>query len=179
MIKDQCNNCMKQMNMTCTHQIIFNGSPCQDYVRRFDLAKHKDNNTPPVEEVQSVVTNPLTQSTTSTSEESFFKSLFSFKGRSRRTAYWCTNIILNLLMAPVSVAGDEIPDELGIYVLIIIVPYVWILLANYVKRFHDLGRGGWLTAGLIIPIVNIGLIIYLAFFKGQECDNEYGPNPYI
>lgn len=178
MIKDQCNNCMKQMSMTCTHQIIFNGSPCQEYVRKFDLAKHKDKNTQPVEEVQSITTNPVTQPTSSTSEGSFFKSLFSFKGRSRRTAYWCTNIILNLLMAPANLAGDELSTGMAIYVLIILIPHSWILLANYVKRFHDLGRSGWLAIGMIIPIVNILLVIYLAFFKGQEYDNEYGPNPY-
>ena len=176
MIKDQCNNCMKQMSMTCTHQIIFNGSPCQDYAKRFDLVKHKDNVSQPIEEIQTIVNSSVTLSTTS-SNDSFFKSLFSFQGRNRRSTYWFTNIGLVLFMTLVGIIGELSADS-GFLAAILLIPYVWILIANYVKRFHDLGRNGWLTAFLMIPIVNCVLYFYLGFFKGQEYDNEYGPNPY-
>lgn len=183
MIKDQCNNCMKQMSMTCTHQIIFNGSPCQDYVRRFDLAKHKDKNIQQVEEAQSVATNSVTQTATSTSEESIFKSLFSFKGRIRRTRFWLTNICIVLLMVPYSLAGEdssnEISDGLALYILLTIIPYAWIIFANIAKRLHDLGKSGWFLLLSYIPIFGWLFDLYVAFAKGQECDNEYGPNPYI
>ena len=177
MIKDQCNNCMKQMSMTCTHQIIFNGSPCQDYAKRFDLVKHKEKEIHPVGEIRSVATNYVTQTPTSTSEESFFKSLFSFKGRNRRSTYWFTNIGLVLFMAFIGIIG-ELSTDSEFLAVIFLIPYMWILIANYVKRFHDLGRNGWLTAFLMVPIVNCVLYFYIGFFKGQECDNEYGPNPY-
>lgn len=183
MIKDQCNNCMKQMNMTCTHQIIFNGSPCQDYAKRFDLVKHKEKEIHPVGEIRSVATNPslATQPITATSEVSFFKSLFSFKGRIRRTRYWLTNICVVLLMTPYSLAEDsseELSSVLAIYILLTIIPYIWIIFGNIVKRLHDLGKSGWLMPLSYIPIFGQLFNLYIAFAKGQECDNEYGPNPY-
>ena len=157
MIKDQCNNCMKQMSMTCTHQIIFNGSPCQDYAKKFDLVKHKDKNIQQVEEAQSVATNYVTQTPTSTSEDSFFKSLFSFKGRIRRTKYCLTNICMGLLMVPYSLTGEdssnEISDGLAIYILLTIIPYAWIIFANMAKRLHDLGKSGWLIVLSYIPVL--------------------------
>ena len=64
------------------------------------------------------------------------------------------------------------------FTLIFIVPVAWIALANNVKRFHDLGKSGWWVLGLCIPIVNLLIAIYLGFFKGEECDNQYGPDPY-
>ena len=183
MIKDQCNNCMKQMSMTCNHQIIFNGSPCQDYAKRFDLVKHKDNVSQPVEETQSIATNSVTQTTTSTSEESFFKTLFYFKGRIRRTKYCLTNICMGLLMVPYSLTGEdsssEISDGLALYILLTIIPYAWIIFANMAKRLHDLGKSGWFIALSYIPVLGQLFNLYVTFAKGQECDNEYGPNPYI
>lgn len=52
------------------------------------------------------------------------------------------------------------------------------MLANAVKRFHDMGRSGWYYLFSLIPIINIGVAIYLGFYKGEEFDNKYGPNPY-
>lgn len=58
------------------------------------------------------------------------------------------------------------------------IPCIWILLASLVKRLHDLGINGWFVCLSIIPMVYAFFLIYAAFFKGQECDNKYGPNPY-
>ena len=51
-------------------------------------------------------------------------------------------------------------------------------LANIAKRCHDLGKSGFFGLLLIIPLVNIAIGIYLAFFQGDLNDNEYGPSPY-
>lgn len=95
----------------------------------------------------------------------------SFEGRIRRARFWATNIAIILALLAAGLLGP-------IFTLIIIIPAIWFTFDNCVKRLHDLGKSGWWVWLLLVPIVNIVLFIYLAFFKGQECDNRFGPNPY-
>ena len=154
MIKDQCNNCKKYMSAACTHNIVFDSLPCQDYVKKLDLSKTNSSNV----DVNSQYNphrnfNNTNVQTPVDSKESFFASLFSLKGRIRRTQYWLTHFCLSLLMVPSRIS-------------------------NSVKRLHDLGKSGWLALLFLIPVVNLIFGIYVAFFKGEEFDNKYGPNPY-
>jgi uncharacterized membrane protein YhaH (DUF805 family) len=114
----------------------------------------------------------------SSNESSFWKSLFSFNGRNRRTRYWLTMICMNLLFLPANVSGDNMSEGVAVFTLLIFIPAVWILLANVVKRCHDLGKSGFFGLLMLIPLVNIIIGIYLAFFQGDLDDNEYGPSPY-
>lgn len=95
----------------------------------------------------------------------------SFEGRIRRSRFWATNIAIILALLAAGLLGP-------IFTFIIIIPAIWFAFDNCVKRLHDLGKSGWWVWLLLVPIVNIVLFIYLAFFKGQECDNRFGPNPY-
>ena len=113
---------------------------------------------------------------------SFFDSLLSFSGRSRRSRYWITSffcsgiMIVLVLLGAILTGGDEGGATFG-YILGII-PCFAISLANGTKRLHDLGHNGWMQLLLFIPIVNIGIGIYMAFFEGERHDNQYGPSPY-
>lgn len=69
-------------------------------------------------------------------------------------------------------------EGVAIFTLLILIPSIWIMLATCVKRLHDLGKSGWMALLSLIPIVNFIIGIYMAFFKGEECDNQYGPDPY-
>lgn len=181
MIKDQCNNCKKNLSAACANNIVFDGTPCQDYVKKLDLSKHSSSvaSAPVVPQY-----NPQNAQSTNNSQNSansttsIASSIFSFKGRIRRTQYWVTNFVLGLLMAPANFCGDDMPGGIAVFTLLIFVPWMWVSIANCVKRFHDLGKSGWFTLLLIVPIANIIFGIYAAFFKGEECDNQYGPNPY-
>ncbi len=46
-----------------------------------------------------------------------------------------------------------------------------------IRRLHDLNRPAWWSVGAIIPPVTFVLVIYLAFFKGTNGHNQYGPDP--
>ena len=48
---------------------------------------------------------------------------------------------------------------------------------NHVKRLHDLGHSGWWVLLFIVPFINLGLLFYLFFFRGQMGGNQYGPDP--
>lgn len=45
------------------------------------------------------------------------------------------------------------------------------------RRLHDLNRPGWFCIGMLLPVLNIALLIYIFFFKGTEGSNQYGPAP--
>ena len=103
-------------------------------------------------------------------------SLFSFKGRAKRTEYWLVNLFSSLLLCPSMILLNE--SLASLYNILAMVPFIWIGLAVTVKSFHDLGKSGWYTLLLYIPIVGLLFSIYIGFFKGKEEDNQYGPNPY-
>ena len=69
-------------------------------------------------------------------------------------------------------------EGVAIFTLLVFLPIMWILWANIAKRCHDLGKSGFFGLLLLIPLVNFIFGIYLAFFKGDENDNEYGASPY-
>lgn len=69
-------------------------------------------------------------------------------------------------------------EGVAIFTLLVFLPIMWILCANIAKRCHDLGKSGFFGLLLLIPLVNFIFGIYLAFFKGDENDNEYGVSPY-
>ncbi len=185
MIKDQCNNCKKNGTINCGQTIVFNSQPCEHYIKKLDLSKSGDKVS------AAPVDNPSTPSPSLPSsllpnnpadgvpvETSFWKSLFSFNGRIRRTRYWLTMICTNLLFLPANMSGENMPDGVAIFTLLMFISALWILLANVVKRCHDLGKSGFFGLLMLIPLINLFAGIYLAFFQGDLNDNEYGPSPY-
>lgn len=51
--------------------------------------------------------------------------------------------------------------------------YLWIS----VRRMHDTGQNGLICIGLLIPLLQILIFLYLVFWKGDEQSNEYGTVP--
>jgi uncharacterized membrane protein YhaH (DUF805 family) len=107
------------------------------------------------------------------------KLLFSSQGRMRRTKYWIINLCAGLLLLPVYLIKEN-DASMGVLIgmFIITILLAWIGFATSIKRYHDLGKSGWFVLLQLIPIIGYAFIIYAAFFKGQEHDNKYGPNPY-
>ena len=50
-------------------------------------------------------------------------------------------------------------------------------LSLYVRRLHDLDQSGIWVLLLVVPLVNLGLLIYLLFFRGTDGANQYGAVP--
>ena len=188
MIKDQCNNCKKNGTVDCGQTIVFNSLPCEHYVKRLNLTKSNDQSVSPVTSPPSQpASQPVPQPSASPNNNvsnatlydiSFWKSLFSFSGRIRRTQYWLTILCINLLFLPANISGDNMSEGVAIYTLLLCIPALWISLANIVKRCHDLGKSGLFVFLLLIPFVNLFIAIYIGFFQGDLNDNDYGPSPY-
>ena len=103
-----------------------------------------------------------------------FKNPFSFSGRIRRLefglsylAYFIVALSMESMLGP---EDAETSARISAIYLIILLPMMWILLAQGVKRCHDRGNTGWF---IIIPFY----IFWLVFADGEPGVNRFGPNP--
>ena len=94
------------------------------------------------------------------------KKLFSFEGRIRRRDYWITSICVGILTSITDLFVETNP----FLALLILIPCIWVSIANCAKRCHDLGHNGWWQ---LIPFYSL----WLAFQDSKPGPNEYGPNP--
>jgi hypothetical protein len=108
-----------------------------------------------------------------------FKNPFSFKGRIRRTEFGLSIIIFFVTLSFATTFGRFFSDE-SVYIrffIPIVILSLWFLLAQTVKRLHDLDAPVWLLVMLFGPFVNMVLIIYLIFAEGNRYRNQYGEDP--
>ena len=94
-----------------------------------------------------------------------------FSGRAPRSEYWwfmLFNVILNFLLG-----------RIGIDLLAVVVSLALLIpgLAVTIRRWHDIGKSGWWTLTLLIPLVNLILILIFFTRKGDDGANAYGPDP--
>jgi uncharacterized membrane protein YhaH (DUF805 family) len=103
--------------------------------------------------------------------EGMFKHLFSFKGRIRRFEYCLTYLVSCLYQLPMNILEeDEISSDFAVVWLLLLIPVMWINLAQGVKRCHDRGNSGWYQ---LIPFY--GFVMLLG--DGEETVNRYGTSP--
>ncbi|AXG73823.1 DUF805 domain-containing protein [Flavobacterium arcticum] len=99
----------------------------------------------------------------------------TFSGRARRSEYWyfvLFNIIIGIILGIIdSVIGI---DLLGtIYSLVVLIPS----LAVGIRRLHDVGKSGWFTLIILIPLIGAIWLIVLYATEGDRGANEYGEDP--
>jgi len=120
-----------------------------------------------------------------------WKKYAEFEGRSRRKEYWMFmlfNVLAIFALTALAVTGMAISQDngpflfipVGIYGLAAVIPS----LAAATRRFHDVGKSGWLLLLLcvlgIIPFVGFVCSIIQLVFLCQDSNpgvNQYGPNP--
>ena len=61
-----------------------------------------------------------------------------------------------------------------IYAAVILVSAVY-GFSLYIRRLHDLNQSGWWSLLMFVPLLNLGLMIYLLFFPGTKGSNRFGP----
>lgn len=128
-----------------------------------------------------------------------WRKFAQFDGRSRRKEYWMFTLFNCLVIfalgalataagAILATRGTDVSENsfillfipIGIYGLAITIPSI----SAATRRFHDIGKSGWMLFLLIalgvIPFVGfITAIIQLVFLcqDSQPGANHYGPNP--
>jgi len=114
---------------------------------------------------------------TKNSESNYtLKKLFSFEGRINRKTFWITSFYLIIICIPIMHDATTHGIE-KIVIVLFYIPVVWIMLATYVKRWHDLGKSGWLALTLFIPFINLVIVLYLGFTPGTSESNIHGEIP--
>ena len=106
-----------------------------------------------------------------------FKRVLGFSGRIDRAEYNLTlflliisRFVLEFLMT-FSKSNSELDTfVMMIFTILLALLSLWILLAQSVKRCHDIDLSGWY---IIIPFFSI----FLMFKKGDPNRNEYGSVP--
>lgn len=115
------------------------------------------------------------------------KSLFSFQGRFSRSQFWVWGFGLPALVGALCVGlisalmlpGADAGGVSGIFIVVglLYLPLTFVGIAGSVKRLHDLGRSGWWYLLTLIPLINVGFVIWIGAFKGLRNPNQYGDNP--
>jgi uncharacterized membrane protein YhaH (DUF805 family) len=134
---------------------------------------------------------PQSQLTEPASNETYTPKFFALNGRIGRVRYLGYSVGAGLLLMPVmfllmggagmfsamsggadAAAGLGIVSMLAIYAL---TGAATIILAR--RRLHDLGKNGWLSLVMLIPLIGFFFWLWLIFGPGDVQSNEYGPPP--
>lgn len=105
------------------------------------------------------------------------KKYATFSGRASRKEFWgffgwslLIGLALGFLEGFLGIA-PEFEGSLFSIVLTITLLLPWTALI--VRRLHDLGRSGWWYLLLWVPLVNLGMLIYMCK-RGKDDNNPYG-----
>ena len=107
-----------------------------------------------------------------------------FQGRAPRRSFWMFVLFYILALLATSIIdyatgmtfGGIDGEQNGVLTTLLTLALFLPMLSLYVRRLHDLGHSGWWVLLGFVPIVNLLMLIYMAF-DSQEGPNEYGPNP--
>ena len=114
---------------------------------------------------------------------------FALNGRIGRLRYLAYSsgigllswLVIAALMVPMmmSFAGGSTMMSLGMGALIFLayIPILVFSFAYAVRRLNDLDQSGWLSLLLLVPLVNLGLALYLMIGRGTDGANKYGLPP--
>lgn len=108
--------------------------------------------------------------------------LFSFKGRALRKHYWFTFLgayvvffLAATLVGGAIGSGASIENAASLLLVVLYIPFIWILLAIQAKRWHDRDKSAWwILIGLIPLIGPIWALVENGFLQGTEGENRFG-----
>ena len=110
------------------------------------------------------------------------KKYDEFRGRASKKELW-KFVVYNLVFVGSAIAIDNILGTTAaglpyglfnyFYILGVIIPGV----AVAIRRLHDVGKSGWFSLIILIPIVGIIWLLVLLCTNGIDGENEYGSNP--
>ena len=110
--------------------------------------------------------------------------LWSFKGRIPRRQYWAGIGIWIGIIAAVALLTAALDSATGgsevawVGILIVLIPYIWSVLALQAKRWHDRGKSSAMILINLIPYIGgIWAFIECGCLRGTEGTNQYGGDP--
>lgn len=103
-------------------------------------------------------------------------AFLSARGRLPRSRFWVYSLAT---IAAFVLLFSGLESLLGhASTLVLYPPVLWIGFALATKRYHDLGKPASRLLLLLIPVIGAIVVFFdLAFRKGTDADNQYGPDP--
>lgn len=103
-------------------------------------------------------------------------------GRVGRLNYFATSLTISFVvffLAFVTAGEDPATGQATISPIFFFVVILssYLNFTNMIRRLHDCGRSGWTSLLLFVPIIGLGLALYLLFAPGDSVRNLYGPPP--
>ena len=97
---------------------------------------------------------------------------FTSRGRASRSEYLITIIIVSLAGLSTGDISEYASENIIVALLLFAISIflIWVGFAVGARRCHDLGHNGFWQ---LIPFY----VIWMAFVKGTDGENEYGPDP--
>lgn len=94
-------------------------------------------------------------------------SIWSYDGCSSRTDYFLVLLGTSVAgaLTGLSIAKGGALTFFGTLLLLVL---LWLSVCAIARRLHDLGHSGWWSLLSLIPVLNIGLGLYLLFAPGQS-----------
>ena len=103
-------------------------------------------------------------------------------GRASRRELW-RFVFYNLIFIILAIAIDNILGTTAaglpcgifnyLYLLLVVIPGI----AVSVRRLHDVGKSGWFSLIILIPVIGLIWLLVLFCKEGCEAENKYGSNP--
>jgi MFS family permease len=108
--------------------------------------------------------------------------LFSFKGRVSRASFWGLGVMIGilslfvwLLIVNILRAGAQFNSVFLAIVVVMLAVASWAGLALQARRWHDLGKSGWMVMVNLIPVVGSLISLYiLGLRQGDSGANKFG-----
>ena len=118
------------------------------------------------------------------SAESIKDMFFSYRGRLNRKPFILRGLLLSVLSSVMSTVMTEMTEASSTVMhLLALLPLILMVVLSVgtfmliIRRWHDLGKSGWLSLLMLIPLLNLLVLIFLWVKKGTDGPNAYGDDP--
>ena len=118
------------------------------------------------------------------SAKSIKEMFFTYRGRLNRKPFILRGLLLSILSSMMSTVMTEMTEASSVVMhLLALVPLILIVVLGVasfmliIRRWHDLGKSGWLSLLMLIPLLNFFVLIFLWAKKGTDGPNTYGDDP--
>jgi uncharacterized membrane protein YhaH (DUF805 family) len=103
--------------------------------------------------------------------------LLGLDGRIGRQAYWLSFLLTIALMSiAFTPYRGSLPEGPDLYFLLLAGLGLWMQVALVTKRLHDRGMSGLFALLQLVPIVNVGMLIFVGLMPGDPGPNRFGPH---
>ncbi|ERJ95123.1 hypothetical protein HMPREF1992_00831 [Selenomonas sp. oral taxon 892 str. F0426] len=118
------------------------------------------------------------------SAKSIKEMFFTYRGRLNRKPFILRGFLLSILSSIMSTVMTEMTEASSVVMhLLALLPLILMVVFGagafmlIIRRWHDLGKSGWLSLLMLIPLFNFFVLIFLWAKKGTDGPNTYGDDP--